>query len=194
MIDTDLRFSFYRTFAFVKWFLRKLTQSHSPRNFWMSGTTHNSVSLQRYMVSASTSPNQTCSDGVKFSPESSSIAESPPPFMFNEFTIGTGVTGDLEHQNGKKNITSGWSNWTEYIYIKSEHVSFDWIFNVRLSGRFHVSMFRPYMYIWKKEHKPNFIQFYNRHSTREGDTEKSINKFSMCLENVKLCQVKLLRI
>lgn len=76
---------------------RSLTQSHSPRNSWMSGTTHSSVSLQRYIVSASTSPNQTCSEGVKFSPDNSSMATSPPPFIFNEFTIGTGVTGDLKH-------------------------------------------------------------------------------------------------
>lgn len=47
------------------------------------------------MVSASTSPNHTCKDGVKLSPVNSNIATSPPPFKFNENTIGTGVTGDL---------------------------------------------------------------------------------------------------
>lgn len=71
------------------------THAHSPRNCDMSGTTHNNASAHRYIVSASTSPNHTRSCGVKLSPDSSNIATSPPPFKFNELTIGTGVTGDL---------------------------------------------------------------------------------------------------
>lgn len=64
----------------------------------MSGTTQSKASAQRYIVSAATSPNHTVSCGVKLSPANSSIATSPPPFKFSEFTIGTGVTGDLEKQ------------------------------------------------------------------------------------------------
>ena len=36
------------------------------------------------MVSASTSPNQTFSEEEKFSPDSSSIAASPPPFNYKK--------------------------------------------------------------------------------------------------------------
>lgn len=74
----------------------ELTQSHSPRNSWISGTTHSKASAHRYIVSASTSPNHTWRFGEKLSPVSSSIATSPPPFKFSEFTMGTGVTGDLD--------------------------------------------------------------------------------------------------
>lgn len=76
----------------------QLTQSHSPRNSWMSGTTHSSDSVHRYIVSASTSPNHTCSWGVKLSPVNSSMATSPPPFKLSECTMGTGVTGALISQ------------------------------------------------------------------------------------------------
>lgn len=77
-------------------YIGKPTQSHSPRNCEISGTTHSNVSVQRYMVSASTSPNHTCRCGVKLSPLSSSMATSPPPLRLRELTIGTGVTGELE--------------------------------------------------------------------------------------------------
>lgn len=72
-----------------------LTHNHSPRNCDISGTTHSNVSVQRYIVSASTSPNQTCKCGVKLSPLSSNMATSPPPLRFSELTMGTGVTGEL---------------------------------------------------------------------------------------------------
>lgn len=75
--------------------LNKLTQRQSPLKWLMSGTTHSNASAQRYIVSAATSPNHTVSCGVKLSPANSNMATSPPPFKFKEFTIGTGVTGDL---------------------------------------------------------------------------------------------------
>lgn len=74
----------------------QLTYNHSPRNCEIAGTTHKIDSPHRYIVSASTSPNHTCNCGVKLSPVNSNIETSPPPFMFKEETIGTGVTGNLE--------------------------------------------------------------------------------------------------
>merc|ERR1739847_254211 len=60
----------------------------------ISGTTQNMLSSHRYIVSASTSPNQTLRLGVKFSPFSSTMATSPPPFSCRHETCGTGVTDD----------------------------------------------------------------------------------------------------
>lgn len=46
-----------------------------------------------YIVSASTSANQTLRSGVKLSPEISSMVRSPPMFSLRPLTTGMGVTG-----------------------------------------------------------------------------------------------------
>ncbi len=58
------------------------THCQPERKAEISGTTHSIDSSQRNMVSASTSPNHTFKLGVRFSPISSNMATSPPPFNY----------------------------------------------------------------------------------------------------------------